>query len=170
MTAARLFKISLIILISLCFITTFSFMTACKDDVGETEEDLVEAEETTEEEETEEEMEEEEAAAGYMDVTAAESKELIDNNPDLIIIDVSPKYDDGHLPGATNYYIGDGSLDDAIPTLDKEAKYLVYCHTDAASIPGAQKLVDAGFMTVYRLEGNYAAWVDAGYEIETTGS
>ena len=25
-------------------------------------------------------------------------------------------------------------------------------------------------MTVYRLEGNYAAWVDAGYEIETGGS
>ena len=77
MTATKLLKISLIILISLCFITTFSFMTACKDD--------------------------------------------------------------------------------AISTLDKEAKYLVYCHTDSASIPGAQMLVDAGFMTVYRVEGNYAA-------------
>jgi len=26
--------------------------------------------------------------------------------------------------------------------------------------------VDAGFKNVYRLEGNYAAWVEAGYEIE----
>ena len=59
---------------------------------------------------------------GYMDVTAVEAKELIDTKPDLIIIDVSPNYDNGHIPGAINYYIGDGSLDDAIPTLDKNKK------------------------------------------------
>ena len=111
-------------------------------------------------------VDEEEMMDEYMDLTPEEAKKLIDENPDLIIIDVSPKYDDGHLPGAINYYIGDGSLDDAIPTLDPEAKYLVYCHVDSASIPGAQKLVDAGFKNVYRLEGNYAAWVDAGYEVE----
>jgi rhodanese-related sulfurtransferase len=103
---------------------------------------------------------------GYIDVTAAEAKELIDTKPDLIIIDVSPNYDDGHIPGAINYYIGDGSLDDAIPTLDKTREYLVYCHVDSASIGGAQKLVDAGFTMVYRLEGNYQAWIDAGYPIE----
>ena len=95
-----------------------------------------------------------------------EAKELIDTKPDLVIIDVSPKYDEGHLPGAINYYIGDGSLDQAIPTLDKNKKYLVYCHVDSASISGAQKLVDAGFSPVYRLKGNYQAWIDAGYPIE----
>jgi rhodanese-related sulfurtransferase len=103
---------------------------------------------------------------GYTDVTAAEAKELIDTNPDLIVIDVSPHYDDGHLPGAINYYLGDGSLDAAIPTLDKNKDYLVYCHVDSVSINGAKKLVDAGFETVYRLEGNYQAWVDAGYPVE----
>ena len=103
---------------------------------------------------------------GYTDVTAAEAKELTDTNPDLIVIDVSPHYDDGHLPGAINYYLGDGSLDAAIPSLDKNKDYLVYCHVDSVSISGAQKLVDAGFETVYRLEGNYQAWVDAGYPVE----
>ena len=103
---------------------------------------------------------------GYIDVTAMEAKELIDTKPELIIIDVSPKYDEGHLPGAINYYIGDGSLDQTIPTLDKNKEYLVYCHVDTASISGAQKLVDAGFSPVYRLKGNYKAWVDAGYPIE----
>lgn len=103
---------------------------------------------------------------GYIDVTAAEAKDLFDNNPDLIIIDVSPHYDDGHIPGAINYYVGDGSLDAAIPSLDKSKEYLVYCHVDSAAISGAQKLVDAGFSPVYRLRGNYKAWVDAGYPIE----
>jgi rhodanese-related sulfurtransferase len=104
--------------------------------------------------------------SGYMDVNADEAAELIDENPDLIIIDVSPNYDQGHIPGAVNYYIGDGSLEEAIPTLDKNADYLVYCHVDSASISGAQMLIDAGFENVYRLEGNYQAWVDAGYAVE----
>ncbi len=104
---------------------------------------------------------------GYMDVTAQEAKDLIDSTPELIIIDVSPNYNAGHIPGAVNYYIGDGSLDAAIPTLDKNKPYLVYCHVDSASISGANKLIDAGFDPVYRLEGNYQAWVDAGYPIET---
>ena len=103
---------------------------------------------------------------GYIDVTPAEAKDLIDNNPDLVIIDVSPHYEEGHLPGAIHYYLGDGSLAKAIPTLDKNGKYLVYCHIDSVAIQGAQMLVDAGFTTVYRLEGNYSAWVNAGYPIE----
>ena len=179
MSGNKLLKILLFSMISLVFLTTFSLMGACRADEPadtgtQTEtEDEEAAEESTEEEDIEEEadeaadMEEEEMAAGYMDITAAEAKKLIDNNPDLIIIDVSPKYDEGHLPGAVNYYLGDGSLDAAIPDLDPEAMYLVYCHVDSVSISGAQKLVDAGFMNVYRLEGNYAAWVDAGYEVET---
>ncbi|MBU0497930.1 MAG: rhodanese-like domain-containing protein, partial [Candidatus Thermoplasmatota archaeon] len=104
-----------------------------------------------------------EGQTGYMDVTAIEAKELIDTKPELIIIDVSPNYDSAHLPRAINYYIGEGSLDDAIPSLYENKEYLVYCHVDTASISGAKKLVDAGFTTVYRLRGNYQAWVDAGY-------
>lgn len=104
--------------------------------------------------------------AGYIDVTPEEAKMLIDTTPDLVIVDVSPKYAQGHLPGAINYYVGDGSLDAAIAGLDKSKPYLVYCHVDSASIMGAKKLVEAGFNPVYRLEGNYSAWVDAGYPIE----
>jgi rhodanese-related sulfurtransferase len=106
------------------------------------------------------------STVSYMDVTAAEAKALIDTKPDLIIIDVSPHYANGRLPGAVNYYLGDGSLDAAIPTLDKSKEYLVYCHVDSVSINGARKLINAGFTKVYRLDGNYAAWVAAGYEIE----
>lgn len=106
----------------------------------------------------------------YIDVSPKEAKKLIEDDPEMIIIDVSPSYDQGHLPGAVNYYVGDGSLDVAIPDLDPDAKYLVYCHSDSASIAGAQKLIDAGFKEVYRLEGNYSAWVAAGYEIQKTES
>ena len=103
---------------------------------------------------------------GYTDITPAEAKMLIEKTPDIVIIDVSPAYAKGHIPKAVNYYIGNGSLDKAIPTLDKNKTYLVYCHVDRVSIQGATKLVDAGFKKVYRLKGNYKAWVDAGYPIE----
>ena len=102
----------------------------------------------------------------YKDVTAAEAKNLIETMADLVIIDVSPHYAQGHLPGAVNYYLGDGSLDKAIPNLDKNKPYLVYCHVDSVARAGAQKLIDSGFKNIYRLQGNYSGWVDAGYEIE----
>lgn len=102
----------------------------------------------------------------YVDISPQQAQQLINENPDLVIIDVSNRYDQGHIPGALNYYVGDGSLDEAIPTLDKSKTYLVYCHVDSASIAGAEKLVEAGFSDVYRLEGNYSAWVDAGYPVE----
>ena len=43
----------------------------------------------------------------------------------------------------------------------------MYCHGDAPSISGAQKLLDAGFTRVYRFAGNYAAWVAASYPVST---
>jgi rhodanese-related sulfurtransferase len=122
-------------------------------------------------EESEEPMEEEmmigtKTEAGYIDVTPEEAKKLIDTVPNLVIVDVSPLYDSGHIPGAVNYYVGDGTLDNAIPTLEKGVPYLVYCHSDSASISGSKKLVEAGFDPVYRLIGNYPAWVEAGYPVE----
>ncbi|MGD2251050.1 MAG: rhodanese-like domain-containing protein [Candidatus Methanofastidiosia archaeon] len=111
-------------------------------------------------------LQQEEEPTTYMDVSPLKAKELMDNNPDLVVIDVSPYYDQGHLPGAVHYQVGD-ALDEAVQSLDKNGTYLVYCHSDSVSIQAAQTLVDAGFKNVYRLEGNYRAWVDAGYEIET---
>lgn len=102
----------------------------------------------------------------YVDIESKEAYELISNNPEIVIVDVSPRFDKGHIPGAINHYVGDGSWDEAIPSLNKDKTYLVYCHVDSASIPGAMKLVDAGFPHVYRLKGNYPAWFEGGYPIE----
>ena len=135
------------------------------------EEPMTETSEEPMAEESEEPMEEEmmvgkKTEAGYIDVTPEEAAKLIETYPDLVIIDVSPKWEQGHIPGSINFYVGNGSLDEAIPTLDKNVPYLVYCHVDSASIAGAKALVEAGFEPVYRLEGNYGAWVAAGFPVE----
>lgn len=100
----------------------------------------------------------------YSDISVSEAKQMLDTNQDIYIIDVSPKYDEGHILNSVNAYVGDGTLDKQLANWDKDGTYLVYCHVDSASISGAEKLVNAGFKNVYRLEGNYSAWVDAGYE------
>lgn len=104
------------------------------------------------------------AAGKYTDLTPAQARDLIATEKDLVIIDVSPYYAEGHLPGAVSIPLA--TLDAKIPSLDRTMTYLVYCHGDGPSMAGAQKLVDAGFAKVYRLSGNYAAWVGAGYPVE----
>lgn len=141
----------LIILLALTLVTVF---VGCGEDDALTDDGM------------EDEVIEEEPMAKYTDVTAEAAMDLIESTPEIMIIDVSPVYANGHLPDAVNYPIGDGSFDDAIPTLDMSKTYLIYCHGDEPAISAAEKLVDAGFMNVYRLEGNYAAWVDAGYDVE----
>jgi rhodanese-related sulfurtransferase len=104
-------------------------------------------------------------SAGYSDVTAQEARSLKhESEGKLIIIDLSSSYNDGHLPMAINIPLD--KMDAKIPTLDKSRPYLVYSNTEDASSAGATKLLNAGFSPVYRLKGNYASWVAAGYPAE----
>jgi len=105
----------------------------------------------------------------YMDIKPAEAYERWQKNEFDLIIDVVGLdiYTLGHLPGAVNYVWADGTLNSKIPDLDPTWTYLVYCHSDPPSTASAQALVDAGIENTYRLEGNYAAWKNAGYPIET---
>jgi len=105
----------------------------------------------------------------YIDIPPAEAYDLYLNDTFDLIIDVVGLdiYSLGHLPGAVNYIWADGTLESTIPELDKNGTYLVYCHTNPPSTASAQALVDAGIENTYRLEGNYRAWVEAGYPVET---
>lgn len=107
-------------------------------------------------------------AVSFVDIEASIAKEMIDAGDFKAIFDVSPVYDMGHLPGATNANASGGGTDLSalIADMDKSKAYLVYCHGNAPAMAGAQLMEDAGFTNVFRLEGNYGAWVDAGYEVE----
>lgn len=102
----------------------------------------------------------------YTNVMASEVKtELVDDasiTPYAAIFDVSPYYNEGHLPFATN--AGSvANLGTMLAGLDKSKSYLVYCHADGPSMAGAKLLTDNGFTKVYRLQGNYGAWNDLSF-------
>ncbi len=104
----------------------------------------------------------------FVDIDAAMTKTKVDASAFEAIFDVSPHFNEQHIPGAMNANASAGGTDLAtlITSMDKTKTYLVYCHADGPSMAGAQLMEDAGFMNVYRLEGNFGAWTSAGYPVE----
>lgn len=104
----------------------------------------------------------------FTDIAASVVKSKMDADDFEAIFDVSPSFNTAHLPGATNARASAGGTDlsELIEGMDKTKSYLVYCHSDSPAMAGAQLMEDAGFKKVYRLEGNFSAWVDAGYAVE----
>jgi rhodanese-related sulfurtransferase len=94
-----------------------------------------------------------------------EAKDLIEKDPLTVVIDVSRHWNEQHLPGSVQYYLGDGSLDRAIPNLDPTRRYIIYCYLLSHSTESAQKMIDSGFPSVYHLDGGFRAWELAGYEV-----
>ena len=110
------------------------------------------------------EMEIEVPESGYIEIDALAAQALMESTPNLVIIDVSPSYDAGHLPGAISIPLSE--LQGRLGELDPANPHLVYCHGDGPAIAGAELLVANGFSPVYRLLGNYSGWVAAGLPVE----
>jgi rhodanese-related sulfurtransferase len=101
----------------------------------------------------------------YIEVSVAEAETLILSTPDLIVLDASPYYAEAHIPGATPYPVRNGSLSEGLHLLDPDATYLVYAHLGDTSVQAAEAMIAAGFAHVYRLEGDFTAWIRAGLPI-----
>jgi rhodanese-related sulfurtransferase len=101
----------------------------------------------------------------FIDIEKEEAKKMVDDKS-VKVLDVSSHFEKGHLPGAIDCYLNDGSLDKVIAVLDKNEKYLVYSISDESSITGSQKLINNGFKNVYRLNGNFDGWNNSGFPIE----
>ena len=153
-----------IVLISLVVNVLFVFGCESDEDGAEADADAEETRDMSEENGSDSSGD----ALAYTDISAEQVLTMIESDDDVVVVDVSPAYDEGHIPGAVNLYIGSTEIDDALPLIDKSFTYIIYCHSDTASITGAQKFVDAGFPNVYRLAGNWGAWTDAGYAVERT--
>lgn len=67
-----------------------------------------------------------------------------------VVIDVRTpaEYSAGHIAGAQNIDVEAAGFDQEIATLDKTAKYFVYCRSGRRSAIAAQKMADAGFTDI----------------------
>jgi phage shock protein E len=67
-----------------------------------------------------------------------------------IIIDVrtTEEFAAGHLDGAVNYNVEDGTLEQALPSLDPNANYVVYCRSGRRSAVAVDLMKDNGFTQI----------------------
>jgi rhodanese-related sulfurtransferase len=80
------------------------------------------------------------------------------NNEEAAIVDYSAatiidvraadEYAAGHLAGAVNHNVEDGSLESALASLDPEASYVVYCRSGRRSEIAAEIMRTNGFAQV----------------------
>jgi len=96
--------------------------------------------------------------AGYQSITAKQAKEMIDAEPDAIIVDVreEDEYQEFHIPGAVLFPIsemGPVSIEKAFP--DKDSLILIYCRSGNRSKSAASYFASRGYTNVYEFGGIY---------------
>ncbi len=96
-----------------------------------------------------------------------ELRHQIDEGANLQIVDVRrpAEYDQGHAPGAVNLTLA--HLAEQAGILDPDRPTAVLCQGGYRSSAGASILQRGGFTEVYNVIGGTAAWVGAGYRVET---
>ena len=96
------------------------------------------------------------AQLGYTQISAQQAKEVMDQQPDAVILDVREQgeYDAGHIPGAVLLPVGsiDGeTAAEAIPT--QNTPVLVYCRSGNRSKTASAALAQLGYTQVYEFGG-----------------
>ena len=102
--------------------------------------------------------------AVYVNITAAEAKEIMDSQEGYIILDTrtQEEYDEGHIPGAILIPY-DEVLEQAEGVLtDKGQLILVYCRSGRRSKLAAEDLVKLGYTDIKEFGGI----IDWPYEVE----
>ena len=102
--------------------------------------------------------------AVYMNITAEEAKQIMDNEEGYIILDVreQDEYDAGHIPGAILIpYTQIAEKAEEVLT-DKDQLILVYCRSGRRSKIAAEALVELGYTNIKEFGGI----IDWPYETE----
>ena len=102
--------------------------------------------------------------AVYMNITAEEAKQIMDNEEGYIILDVrtQEEYDQGHIPGAIviSYEEIEEKAEEVLT--DKDQLILVYCRSGRRSKIAAEALVELGYTNIKEFGGI----IDWPYEVE----
>jgi phage shock protein E len=88
------------------------------------------------------------ALVGSVAACAADSSPSVEADAMVIDVRTPEEFADGHLEGAVNLSVEDGSLQEALVDLDPDASYVVYCRSGRRSAIAAELMAAAGFTSV----------------------
>lgn len=91
-------------------------------------------------------------------ISADEAKDLLDKNPDVLLIDVRQpeEYKQGHIPGAILLPLPE--LPDKLGELNVNMDIVTYCRLGRRSFAAAQFIADELNSEVYTIDGGIMAW------------
>ncbi|WP_161555245.1 rhodanese-like domain-containing protein [Dokdonia sinensis] len=92
--------------------------------------------------------------------------DIKDTNTQLIDVRTVVEYESGHIKGAKNIVYNSEAWNSSIEKLDKSKPVYVYCKKGGRSAKCASLLEEAGFTTVYDLNGGIMEWQGEGKPIE----
>ena len=100
----------------------------------------------------------------YVNITAAEAKQIMDTEEGYIILDVrtQEEYDEGHIPGAIVISHEEIAAKAEGVLTDKNQLMLVYCRSGRRSKLAAEALVELGYTNIKEFGGI----IDWPYEVE----
>lgn len=96
-----------------------------------------------------------------------EQAAMLATDPAVTVLDVRTpdEFASGHLDGAVLVDFSSPTFADAIAELDPAQPYLVYCHSGNRSGQAVASMTQAGFESLWDLDGGVSAWTAAGLEL-----
>ncbi|WP_338731204.1 rhodanese-like domain-containing protein [Mangrovimonas cancribranchiae] len=99
-------------------------------------------------------------------VSSEEMQTLLDMD-DVQLVDVRTpeEYNEGYIDHAQNIDYYSDTFEEDILELDKTKPVIVYCKSGGRSAKCAEKLIKAGFVKVYDLDGGISQWKHEGHQV-----
>lgn len=96
----------------------------------------------------------------YENVSAASFKQLIEETPNAVVLDVRTPAEvrSGGIKGAVNIDLMGVDFQQKVAKLDKSKTYFVYCRSGNRSGQACKMMGDAGFTHLFNLSGGMMAW------------
>jgi rhodanese-related sulfurtransferase len=109
------------------------------------------------------------AKSRIREVSVAQTRERIDSDPRVTLIDVREdnEWEAGHAAGAKHHGKGIIERDIELALPDKSAELILYCGGGYRSALAADVLQRMGYTNVYSMAGGWKAWQESGAPIST---
>ncbi|MBO3097548.1 rhodanese-like domain-containing protein [Gelidibacter pelagius] len=107
-------------------------------------------------------------AEGEINLVTAEEMLSLMELEDVQLVDVrtAKEREDGYIKNSQNIDFYSPTFDEDILKLDKSKPVIIYCRSGKRSADCAEKLIEAGFVKVYDLEGGITQWLFEDRDIE----
>ncbi|GGH40051.1 thioredoxin [Mangrovimonas yunxiaonensis] len=94
-----------------------------------------------------------------VEVTSEEMETLLElEDVQLVDVRTPEEYEEGYIANAQNIDYYSDTFESDLLKLDKTKPVIVYCKSGRRSANCAEKLIEAGFVKVYDLDGGISEW------------